>query len=184
MTSLSSDIVCDKCESPLDSRRIKLGLKDCIECSDTKAYRVHQVYPHKTGGYVQPISDQQADHLNKLDRRSTGGGKTAKGIIADNSWDRWLERYYDNIYNKPKRKKYTQKISKIFSHLNNKSLYQRVIKEFLTYGYYRAQDKINELYSQDKISLTQKSKMMTNLSSFQMLTKKEKRFFKLDTKEL
>ena len=73
MTSLSSDIVCGKCESPLDSRRIKLGLKDCIECSDTKAYRVHQVYPHKTGGYVQPISDQQADHLNKLDRRSTGG---------------------------------------------------------------------------------------------------------------
>ena len=46
------------------------------------------------------------------------------------------------------------------------------------------QDKINELYSQDKISLTQKSKMMNNLSSFQMLTKKEKRFFKLDTKEL
>ena len=177
-------MICTKCDNKVDDHRYHLGYKECIECSDTEKYSAHVVYPHKTGAFVQPVSKTASNNLKKMDRRSVGGNRTAKGIYADNSWDRWLERYYDNIYNKPKRKKYTQKISKIFSHLNNKSLYQRVIKEFLTYGYYRAQDKINELYSQDKISLTQKSKMMTNLSSFQMLTKKEKRFFKLDTKEL
>ena len=39
-------------------------------------------------------------------------------------------------------------------------------------------EKINKLYSQDKISLIQKGKMMDNLTSFQMMTSKEKKFFK------
>ena len=68
-------------------------------------YSGHTVYPHKTGGYIQPVSQEQSDHLKKLDRRRVGGNKTAKGIFADNSWDRWLNSYYDNIYNKTKPKK-------------------------------------------------------------------------------
>ena len=28
-----------------------------------------------------------------MDRRSTGSTRTAKGIYADQSWDRWLEKY-------------------------------------------------------------------------------------------
>ena len=62
--------------------------------------------------------------------------------------------------------------------MKNESLYHTIIQEYLQYGYYRAQEKINELYSQDKISLMQKGKMMDNLSSFQMMTSKEKKFFK------
>ena len=162
----------------MDSQRIKLGLKECIECSDTQAYSAHQVYPHKTGGYVQPISVEQSNHLKKLDRRSTGTGKVAKSIYSDNSWDRWLENYKKGIYNKSKRKKYTQKISKIFSHIDNTTLYQNIKRDFFKYGYHRTKDKINDLYSQDKISLTQKAKMINNLSGFQMLTSKEKKFFK------
>ena len=48
----------------------------------------------------------------------------------------------------------------------------------MDYGYYKAKEKINELYSQDKISLLQKGKIMDNISSFQMMTSKEKKFFK------
>ena len=62
--------------------------------------------------------------------------------------------------------------------MENKSLYQLVVKEYMDYGYYRAQEKVNELYSQDKISLTQKAKMINNLSGFQMLNSKEKKFLK------
>ena len=62
--------------------------------------------------------------------------------------------------------------------MENDSLYQLVVKEFIDYGYQRAQDKINELYNQDKISLIQKGKMMNNLSKFQMMTSKEKKFLK------
>ena len=48
----------------------------------------------------------------------------------------------------------------------------------MDYGYYRAQEKVNELYSQDKISLVQKGKMMDNLTKLQMMTSKQKKFFK------
>ena len=40
-----------------------------------------------------------------MDRRSTGNTRYAGGIYSDNSWDRWLDEYYNP---KPKRipKKY------------------------------------------------------------------------------
>jgi len=170
-------VICSKCESSLDSRRVKLGLKECIECSDTQRYSSHVVYPHKTGGYIQPVSEEQSNHLKKLDRRSTGGGRVAKGIFADNSWDRWLEQYQNNIYNKRPKIKLSKKFRKKFSHMNNTTLYQLVVKEFIEYGYHQAVDKVNDLYSKDKISLPQKGKMVSNLSSLQMMTSKEKKFF-------
>ena len=170
-------MICSKCESSLDSRRVKLGLKECIECSDTQRYSSHVVYPHKTGGYIQPVSQEQSNHLKKLDRRSTGGGRVAKGIFADNSWDRWLEQYQNNIYNKRPKIKLSKKFRKKFSHMNNTTLYQLVVKEFIEYGYHQAVDKVNDLYSKDKISLPQKGKMVSNLSSLQMMTSKEKKFF-------
>ena len=135
------------------------------------------VYPHKTGGYIQPVSEEQSNHLKKLDRRSTGGGRVAKGIFADNSWDRWLEQYQNNIYNKRPKIKLSKKFRKKFSHMNNTTLYQLVVKEFIEYGYHQAVDKVNDLYSKDKISLPQKGKMVSNLSSLQMMNSKEKKFF-------
>jgi len=171
-------VICSKCESPLDSRRIKLGLKECIDCSETQRYSGHVVYPHKTGGYVQPVSEEQSNHLKKLDRRRVGSGRVAKGIFADNSWDRWLESYYKNIYSKPKKIKLSKKFRKKFSHMKTKTLYQKVVKTFIEYGYHQAVNEVNDLYSKDKISLPQKGKMITNLSSLQMMTSKEKKFFK------
>ena len=83
-----------------------------------------------------------------------------------------------NIYKKQLTKRLSKKNFKKFSHIENESLYQLVIKEYMDYGYYKAKEKINELYSQDKISLLQKGKIMDNISSFQMMTSKEKKFFK------
>jgi len=169
---------CLTCSTRLDSSRVKLGLYTCIECSDTQKYSAHVVYPHKTGAIVQPVQENTKRNIQRLDRRSANGSRVAKGIYADNSWDRWLERYYDNIYSKETTKKSFKKISKKFSHMKNESLYQLVVKEYMDYGYYRAQEKINELYSQDKISLVQKGKMMDNLTAFQMMSSKEKKIFK------
>ena len=162
----------------MDSRRATLGFNKCVKCSDIKKYSSHTVYPHKTGGYIQPVSSEQSDHLKKLDRRRVGNGKTAKGIFADNSWDRWLNAYYDNIYNKTKPKKPSKKFFKKFSHMKTKTLYQKIVKVFIKYGYYKAVDEVNDLYSKDKISLPQKGKMVSNLADLQMMTSKEKKFFK------
>ena len=34
------------------------------------------MYPHKTGGYVQPVKSDTKKNLQRMDRRSTGGGRT------------------------------------------------------------------------------------------------------------
>ena len=84
---------CKKCEKTIDDYRYHLGYTECVECSEVEKYSAHQVYPHKTGGYVQPVTKTGSNNLKKMDRRSTGSTRTAKGIYADQSWDRWLEKY-------------------------------------------------------------------------------------------
>jgi len=174
----TSDIVCRECSIELDTKRVQLGLYTCIDCSDTQKYSAHVVYPHKTGAIVQPVQEDTKRNIQRLDRRSSNGGRVAKGIFADNSWDRWLESYYDNIYNKKPKKKISRKNFLKFSHMKTQTLYQTIVKEFIESGYHRATEKVNELYSQDKISLIQKGKMIDNLSKLQMMSSKEKKFFK------
>jgi len=64
--------------------------------------------------------------------------------------------------------------------MENKLLYQMAIKTFNKHGYQKAVDEVNELYSKDKITLIQKSELVSNLSSFQMLTKKQRKFLEKD----
>ncbi len=169
---------CKKCSTKVDSSRVHLGFDTCINCSDTQKYSAHIVYPHKTGAIVQPVQEDTKRNIQRLDRRSANGGRAAKGIFADNSWDRWLEKYYHNIYNPKQPKKISLTNSPKLSHMKTKTLYQTVVKEFIEWGYQQAVDKVNKLYSEDKISLIQKSKMMGNLSELQMMNSKEKRVFR------
>ena len=39
------------------------------------------------------MSAEQSDNMKRLDRRSVGGERKAKGIYSDKSWDRWLKEY-------------------------------------------------------------------------------------------
>ena len=180
----TSDIVCRECSTELDTSRVQLGLFTCIKCSDTEKYSAHIVYPHKTGSTVQPVQKDTKKNLQRLDRRSANGGRVAKGIFADNSWDRWLESYYDNIYNKRPKKKISRKKFQNFSHMESRTLYQQIVKEFIQQGYHQAVEKVNELYSHDKISLIQKSKMIDNLAELGMMNRKQKKFFKKLEKDL
>ena len=96
---------CKICDNQIDDHRYHLGYTECLDCSEVEKYSAHQVYPHKTGGYVQPVSSTKKKHLDSIDRRSSSGVKPAKGIMKDNSWDRWLKKYYESKDNpKPKRK--------------------------------------------------------------------------------
>ena len=175
---ITPDLVCRSCSSELDSSRVQLGLFTCIKCSDTEKYSAHIVYPHKTGSTVQPVKEDTKKNLQRLDRRSSNGNRVAKGIFADNSWDRWLENYYDNIYNRRPAKKISLKKIGNFSHMKSKTLYHEIVKLFINEGYQQSVDKVNELYSQDKISLIQKAKMIDNLAELGMLNRKEKKLFK------
>ena len=97
---------CTECDKKIDDYRYHLGYKVCVKCSDTEKYAAHVVYPHKTGAFVQPVSKTASKNLKKIDRRSTGTTRTAKGIYADNSWDRYLEELQNPT---PPKKKFKPK---------------------------------------------------------------------------
>ena len=68
---------CKKCGIELGNQRAHLGYTECLKCSEVEAYSAHTVYPHKTGGYVQPVSKEKSKDLKRLDRRSVGNTRTA-----------------------------------------------------------------------------------------------------------
>ena len=166
--------VADDCDNQLDNHRAHLGYTVCVDCSKEERYVSHTVFPHKTGGYVQSVSKSQQNDLKRLDRRSVGSERKAKGIYADKSWDRWLENYYNP---KPKKVKRTPKpITNVF--IPYRQAIQKIIDEFDNRGYSSACELTQSLYSDDKISLIHKSKIMNELASLQMMTSKQRKFMR------
>ena len=66
------------CSTDIPKARVELGYTICTKCSTEEKVACHTIYPHKTGGYIQVVSKEQSANLNRLDRRGTGGVKTAK----------------------------------------------------------------------------------------------------------
>ena len=162
---------CLKCDKEIDDHRYHLGYTECVECSDTEKYSAHQVYPHKTGGYVQPISSTKKKHLDSIDRRSRGSGKVAKGIMKDNSCDRWLKKYYENK-DKPKpRRKVDWKTPKIV-YISMSEAESMVRKYYDEWGYQPTLDYCKELYLGNKISMVMKNQLTNMITDQQMLPKR------------
>ncbi len=163
---------CKKCDVKIDDYRAHLGYSECTDCSTVVKYSAHTVYPHKTGGYIQPVSSEQADNLKKLDRRSTGSGKVARGQWASSSWDRWLKEYLKEKHNpKPKRTvSYVYETERTI--MTNTELRDIVNEVYNSRGYDQACKELQSLYSDDKITLMQKSSYVNQLTNLQMLSKK------------
>ena len=68
---------CSRCNTEVPQGRIDMGYTICTKCSTEDKVSCHTIYPHKTGGYIQVVSKEQSQRLNKLDRRGTST-KTAK----------------------------------------------------------------------------------------------------------
>ena len=162
---------CISCDSMVDDHRLHLGYNECIECSDEEKYSAHQVYPHKTGGYVQPVKSDTMKNLQRMDRRSTGGGRTAKGIFSDQSWDRWLKNYEEQKNNpKPKRKIVWK--APVVHYLSEEERTKLVQSYYDNNGYQPTLDYCMELYRQDKISFTMKTELANMVTQQQMLPKR------------
>ena len=69
---------CSLCNIDIPQGRIDMGYTICTKCSIEDKVSCHTIYPHKTGGYIQVVSKEQSQRLNKLDRRCVGGVKKAK----------------------------------------------------------------------------------------------------------
>ena len=166
---------CSVCECDLPNERIHLGYSECLKCSDTEKYSSHTVYPHKTGGFIQPMSSEQADNMKRLDRRGVSSNRKAKGILADSSWDRWLKEY-----NKPKedKPKFTPKPTPLPIYIPIREAMQKVIDKYESRGYQAAYELTQSLYSHDKISLADKSKITNELTELASMTVKQRKFIK------
>ena len=63
---------CSMWSNELPSQRLEMGYTICVKCSTEEKVSCHTIYPHKTGGYIQVVSKEQSENLNRLDRRGTG----------------------------------------------------------------------------------------------------------------
>ena len=69
---------CSMCSNSIPKGRSDMGYTICVDCSTEEKVSCHTIYPHKTGGYIQVVSKEQSENLNRLDRRGYSGIKTAK----------------------------------------------------------------------------------------------------------
>ena len=173
-TSRQYTTVCLECDVDLSDERIHLGYTTCLDCSSTEKYSSHTIYPHKTGGYIQPVSSEKSDELKRLDRRGISSNRKAKGIFADKSWDRWLEQYYNPPPKKPKR--ISKPVTNIF--IPYREVIKTIVEKYDKSGYDAACQLTQSLYSNDRISLMNKSKIMNELASLQMMTTKQRKWMK------
>ena len=164
-------MICTKCDNKVDDYRYHLGYTECIDCSDTEKYSAHVVYPHKTGAFVQPISETASKNLKRMDRRSTGGGKMAKGIMKDNSWDRWLKQYEESKNNPKPKRKVVWKTPRI-NYLSMSESENLVRDYYNDWGYQPTLDYCKELYLNDKISMVMKNELVNIITNQQMLPKR------------
>ena len=166
---------CSLCEKDLPNERIHLGYKECLDCSEVDKYSSHTVYPHKTGGYIQPMTAEQSENMKRLDRRGVGGTRKAKGIYSDKSWDRWLEEYLKPKEDKPK---FTPKPTPLPIYIPIREAMMEVLDKYEDRGYQAAYSLTQSLYTSDKISLTDKSKITNELTELESMTVKQRKFLK------
>ena len=136
---------CSLCEKDLPNERIHLGYTECLDCSEVDKYSSHTVYPHKTGGYIQPMSVEQSDNMKRLDRRGVGG---------------------------------TPKPTPLPIYIPIREAMMEVLDKYEDRGYQAAYSLTQSLYTSDKISLTDKSKITNELTELESMTVKQRKFLK------
>ena len=164
---------CTKCNVNIVKDRSLEGYRECTNCSQTVKYSAHTVFPHKTGGFVQPVTGEQADNLKRLDRRAAGGIKKAYGQKASGSWDQWLKEYN-------KSKEQSQQSSVVVGnylrpHKKTTVVWKVVYEMYSTRGYDRACDVLKDFYDNNDISLISKGELMNKLAELATLSKKQRK---------
>ncbi len=173
-------INCSSCGKFLTKARAQENMSTCIRCSDVQPYSAHIVYPHKTGAFVQPVTKEQKDHIQRLDRRAVKIGRKIKG--GSSSWDRWFKNYQKQksrvSYNGNTSAFQADAVGSIPS---TRSIKQKALDIYKKDGYWSAIDKINHMFKTGSISLVQKCTINSFLSSIKVQNKKAQRLILNET---
>ena len=141
------------CSTNIPQARIDMGYTICTDCSTEEKVACHTIYPHKTGGYIQVVSREQSENLNRLDRRGYSGIKKAKNyksVIKKKSKDsdktaevrRYRTSSSDNIVHTP----YEQALNMVNDYYDE-------------WGYKRTLDYLRQLNSSGTIPLMTRVKI-------------------------
>ena len=156
---------CSKCDSKMPDERIHLGYRECVECSSVEPYSAHVVYPHKTGAFVQPVTRETKQHLNRLDRRAVQvGGKTFAPKVKE--------------FKMPEPKPISEPIQQKQVHYNHQTFsqcFKGCLDTYINKGYWVTLSHLKKLFKQNKITMLTKNKLVDYLTTIHMLDRKTRK---------
>ena len=146
-------IHCIECNTKIPNERYQMGYTTCVNCSTEEKVSCHTIYPHKTGAFIQVISKEQSENLNRLDRRGYSGMKKArnyKSIIKQKSKD--LDKTAKVVRNR------FSSVNNI-NHLDYNNALNQVMNYFNEWGYEPTLKYLHELNRSGDIPLTTRIKL-------------------------
>jgi hypothetical protein len=152
----------------MPDERVHLGYRECVSCSEVKPYSAHVVYPHKTGAFVQPVSQETKKNLDRLDRRAVKvGGKMSAPNIKE--WTMPEPKVIKEP--KPQRKVY-------YNQVNFNDSFKQCIDTYKQKGYAVTLNYLKQLFKKNRITMMTKNKLVNTLTTIHMLDRKtRKRYF-------
>ena len=144
---------CTECNTNIPNERYHMGYTTCVHCSTEEKVSCHTIYPHKTGAFIQVISKEQSEDLNRLDRRGYSGVKKAKNyksIIKQKSED--LDKTAKVVRNR------FSSVNNI-NHLDYNNALNQVMDYFNEWGYEPTLKYLHELNRSGDIPLTTRIKL-------------------------
>jgi hypothetical protein len=152
----------------MPDERIHLGYKECVECSSVEPYSAHVVYPHKTGAYVQPVSQETKKNLDRLDRRAVKvGGKMSAPNIKE-----WTMPE-PKVIKEPIRQRKVY-----YNQVNFNDSFKQCIDTYKQKGYAVTLNYLKQLFKKNRITMMTKNKLVNTLTTIHMLDRKtRKRYF-------
>ena len=160
---------CVKCDTTMPDERVHLGYRECVDCSSVEAYSAHVVYPHKTGAFVQPVSQETKKNLDRLDRRAVKvGGK----MSAPTNLKEWTMSEPKPIKEPtPQQKVYYNQVS-----FNDS--FKQCIDTYKQKGYVVTLNYLKQLFKRNRITMMTKNKLVNTLTTIHMMDRKtRKRYF-------
>lgn len=148
---------CSRCDDVMPNGRLEMGYTICVECSTEEKVSCHTIYPHKTGGYIQVVSKEQSNNLNRLDRRGYRGSsayRMPKDIIGK--------------VNKPTKEKNRPLTVNKISFLPFEELLKNVLDYYDMWGYEPTLKYIRKLNSNGDIALAHRIRVSDMITEMYM----------------
>lgn len=142
---------CKCCDKEIPQKRLELGFKKCVDCSDTERYGVVDVVYHKTGNTVEIIDLKTAEAINKASKRSGYG--VMRGMTKGGS--KSISTY------KPKKTGKTNRVSTSF--IGNETTFDNVGQKAMLFfevaGIEAAYEIIEKAFKELEINVRQRNKL-------------------------